>query len=227
MLTRHALVAFVVALAFLAAGCQPVILIAKPDRSPPSDPKVQFDPVSNVVVNFTSNFKPTEAWYVSLDSTNLSGFSPAPVPGGTSSVPITITTAGSHKVTAQGTCGTFCSYQSDEVSFTPPALMYNSISYVSVPQNVSRFTPSSVYVGVQNFRTVPLTVTIVETSFPNHVKLARVGGAFAAPGDPITVTIPASTTKADFVIQGDVVGTYVLKFTSPGTVQGGGSGNVM
>ena len=221
MLTRHASVALVVALALVAAGCQPVILIAKPDRNNP------LDPVSSVVVNFTTNFKPTEAWYVSLDSTNLSGFSPAPVPGGTSSVPITITTAGVHKVTAQGTCGTFCSYQSDEVSFTPPALMYNSISYVNGSQNVSKFSASNVFVGVQNFRSVPLTVTIVETTFPNHVKLAPPGGAFLPPGAPLTVTIPAATTKADFMIQGDVLGIYNLRFTSPGTVQGFGAGNVM
>jgi hypothetical protein len=222
MLTRHAPVALVAALALVAAGCQPVIQIVKPDRSTAA----QYDPVPTVMVNFTSNFKPTEAWNVSLDSGNITGFSPTPVPGGTSSANITITGSGSHTVTAQGTCGTFCSYPSDTVTFTPPALMYNSASYVNGSQNLKQFVAASVYVGVQNFRQVPLTVQIVETTLPHHVKLAPAGGAFLPPGATLTVTIPATTTKADFMIQADVLGTYNLKFTSPGSAQGFGAGNV-
>ena len=108
---------------------------------------------------------------------------------------------------------------------TAPALMYNSASYVNGSQNLKQFVPASVFVGVQNFRSVPLTVTIVETTSPPRVKLAPPGGAFLPPGAPLTLTVPAATTKADFVIQGDVLGTYNLRFTSPGTVQGFGAGD--
>ena len=40
------------------------------------------------------------------------------------------------------------------------------------------------------------------------------------------MTIPAASTKADFMIEGDVLGLYILSFTAPGVVPGGGSGNV-
>lgn len=207
-------------IAVLIAGCAPVILITTPDRNNPNEP------VNNVVVNFTSNFKPTEPWNVSLDGTNLAGLSPAPIPGGTSSVPITLTKANVYKVTASGTCGTFCAYPSDEVTFTPPALMYNSISYANGSQNLTKFVPASVFVGVQNFHSVPIIVTIVETTTPKHVKLAPLGGAFLSPGTPLTLTIGAASTKADFMIEGDVLGIYQLRFTSPGTVEGFGAGTV-
>lgn len=221
MHTRRASFPTVVVISFLVTACTPAIHILKPDRANP------FDPVTQAVVSFETKFNPGEAWYVDLDGTNLSGFSPAPAPGGTSSVPLLITSAGTHKITASATCGTFCVYNSDVVDFTPPALIYNSTSYARVDRNLKQFQPDSVYVGVQNFRSVPISVTIVETSSPKRVKLAAPGGAFQPPGSAITVTIPASTTKADFQIQGDVLGFYVLGFSAPGVSGGVGGGNVM
>jgi hypothetical protein len=223
MLTYRACTASAIAIVVtvLAAGCQPVILIAKPDRNNPGDP------VTSVVVNFTSNFKPAEPWYVDLDGTNLTGFSPAPVPGGTSSVPVTITTCPAHKVTAQGTCGTFCSYQSDTVSFTVPAFMYNSITCANGFQNLKVFQPANVFVGIQNYPSSPITITVQETTLPRHVKLATSTGPFQNPGNPITLTIGAPNTKADFRIEGDVLGNYALQFTSgPGTIAGVGGGTI-
>ncbi len=118
-------------------------------------------------------------------------------------------------------------YNADEVKFTPPALMYNSASYANGSQNLRQNVPVDVFVGVQNFRTVPINVTIVETTFPLHVRLAPAGSsAFLAPGAPLTVTIPASDTRANFRIEGFVLGTYNLRFTSPGTVQGFGAGSI-
>jgi hypothetical protein len=210
----------------LLAGCGPAILIVTPDRNHPNDPVPP-----RAVVNFTGNFKPAEPWYVDLDGTNLTGFAPAPTTGGTSSVPIFVTGAGPHTITAQGTCGTFCSYPSDSVTFTPPALTYNSTTYVRTDKNLKQFQSDTAYVGVQNFSSVPINVTIVETSFPRHVKLADGTGVFKLPGAAISVTIPASapgaTTKADFHIEGDVLGAYTLSFTAPGTVSGVGGGNVV
>ena len=220
MYTHRASFQVAVIAAILTTGCTPAILIVTPDRNNPNDP------VTQAVVTFTPNFKPAEAWYVDLDGTNLAGFSPAPATGGTSSVPLVITGAGSHTITAQGTCGTFCSYPSDSVTFTLPALIYNSTSYVRVDRDLKQFQPTPVFVGVQNFRSVPINVSIVETSSPKHVKLALPLGAFQPPGNAITVTIPAGTTKADFQIQGDVLGTYVLGFTAPGVVSGPGAGRV-
>lgn len=226
MYTRCASFPVAVVVALLTVGCAPVITIVTPDRNHP------YDPVPpQAVVTFTTNFKPAEAWYVDLDGTNLTGFSPAPTPGGTSSVPIVVAGVGPHKITAQGTCGTFCSYNSDSVSFTAPALTYNSTTYVRVDKNLKQFQPDTAYVGVQNYSSVPINVTIVETSSPKHVKLADASGIFKLPGAPITVTIPATapgaTTKADFHIVGDVVGTYVLGFTASGAVSGAGAGNVI
>jgi hypothetical protein len=215
-----------VAVTLLTAGCAPAIRIVTPDRNHP------YDPVPpKAVVNLTPNFKPAEPWYVDLDGTNLTGFSPAPTPGGTSSVPLSVTGAGPHTITAQGTCGTFCAYPSDSVTFTPPALTYNSTTYVRVDKNLKQFQADNAYVGIQNYSSVPINVTIVETSFPRHVKLADGSGIFKLPGQAITVPIlasaPGATTKADFHIEGDVPGPYTLSFTAPGTVSGIGAGNVV
>ena len=222
---RRASLPLAVAVSLMTAGCFPVIkIVAPPNNS--SDPAP-----STVVVNFTTDFKPAEPWYVDLDGTNITAFSPSPSPGGSSSAPISVSGVGPHKITAQGTCGTFCSYPSDSVTFTVPQLTYNSTTYVRVDKNLKQFQPDTAYVGVQNYSTVPITVTIVETSTPHHVKLAETPGAYKAPGAPITVKIPATapgaTTKVDFYLEGDVLGAYVLSFTAAGVVSGVGGGNVV
>jgi hypothetical protein len=209
-----------VAAGLLAGGCTPAIHIIKPDRNNP------FEPVTQAVVTFETKFNPGYGWSVDVDGANLTGFSPAPAPGGTSSVPLVIGAPAAHKITASASCGTFCVYNSDVVDFTPPALIYNSTSYVRVDLNLRQFQQASAYVGVQNFRTVPINVTIVETSFPKRVKLATPTGAFQPPGTPVTVTIPAANTKADFRLEGDVLGFYVLGFSAPGVSSGVGGGNV-
>jgi hypothetical protein len=92
---------------------------------------------------------------------------------------------------------------------------------------LKQFQPTSAFVGIQFFSSVPINVTAIETSSPKRVKLAGPGGVFQPPGGPITVTIPAGATKADFQIEGDVLGAYVLTFTAPGVVSGPGAGNVI
>lgn len=206
----------------LVAGCAPVILITDPDRNRPYDP---FD--GKVAVNYTANFKPTEPWHVDIDGSNLTSLTPAAMPGGNSSQGVSVA-PGSHTVTAQGTCGTFCAYQSDQVVFEPPALRYNSITYVNNPLNLTNHVPTTAYVGVRNFRSVPLTVTVQEINGPPfHLKLAPNGSsAFSSPGAPLTVTIPANDNVAKFAIEGDVLGFYQLRFTSPGCFEGIGTGKV-
>ena len=165
MLMCRALVAPAAAVAFLTAGCSSVIQIQNPVHTSGPPNLAYYDPVPNVVVYFVPpNFKPAEPWYVDLDGTNLTGLSPAAVPGGTSSQAIGFTSSGTHTVTAQGTCGTFCSYPSDQVTFQPPALVYNSITFYGSNRDLTNHVPTSVFVGVQNFRTVPLNVTIQEVS---------------------------------------------------------------
>ena len=164
MFKHRALFPAMIAAGLLAGGCTPAIHIIKPDRNNP------FEPVTQAVVTFETKFNPGYGWSVDVDGANLGGFSPAPAPGGTSSVPLVVGAPGAHKITASASCGTFCVYNSDVVDFTPPALIYNSTSYVRVDQNLKQFQPASAYVGVQNFRTVPINVTIVETSFPKRVQ---------------------------------------------------------
>jgi hypothetical protein len=209
---------FLVAVAILMTGCPPGIVIVKPDRNNP------YDPVTHAVVKYDPKFN---SGGVELDGAALGGFSPAPAAGGTSSTPLVITTTGGHQIESFSSCGGVCLLANDKVAFTPPALIYNSTSYTRVDKNLKQFQPATVFVGVQNFRSVPINVTIVETSSPKRVKLAPPGGTFQQPGSPITVTIPAASTKADFQIQGDVLGVYVLGFTAPGVVSGPGSGSVM
>jgi hypothetical protein len=117
-------------------------------------------------------------------------------------------------------------WDSEEVKFTPPHLVYNSTTSYSSNKDLQQFMPITVYVGVQNYRSVPIQVTIVETSPTKRVKLASSANAFESPGNPITVTIPADTTKAEFQIVGDSQGFYTLGFTAPGVVPGEGKGQV-
>jgi hypothetical protein len=220
MFTNRAWLKVAVIAVILTAGCTPAVHIVKPEASKP------YEPVPEVVVNFEAKFSPYWGWHIDLDGTNLTGFSPTPAPGGTSSRPIGIKDKGEHKITAYAVCGQFCVYNSEEVKFTPPFLVYNSTKNFSVKQDLAQFQPTTVYVGVQNYRSVPIQVTIVETSPTKRVKLASSPGAFQSPGDPITVTIPADNTKADFFIEGDVLGSYTLSFTAPGVVPGTGQGYV-
>ena len=178
------------------------------------------------MATFETKFNPSYPWHIELDGTDIPGFSPAPTPGGSSTAPLVITTDGGHTIKASATCGTFCAYTAEEVTFTPPSLRYNTTGYGSVALNLKQFSAASAYVGVQNYRSVPIAVTVVETSMPRRVKLATPGGAFQPPGSPIVVTIPAASTKADFMIEGDVLGLYLLSFSAPGVVSGGGSGSV-
>ncbi len=210
----------IVGIALLSSACTSPIHIIKPDAKNP------YDPVTQAVVTFDTKFNPAEPWHVDLDGTDLTGFSPAPAPGGSSTVPLSFAKGGGHTIKAAATCGTFCAYNAEEVKFTVPQLVYNSTTYASTARDLKQFSAASVYVGVQNFRSVPITVTIMETSTPSRVKLAVPGGPFQPPGSAITVTIPATTTKADFQVQGDVLGTYILGFSAPGVAAGTGSGKV-
>lgn len=87
------------------------------------------------------------------------------------------------------------------------------VSYVKGSQNLMKFQPVNVFVGMQDFCLIPIGVTIVVAT-PKHVKLPPVAGPFSAPGALLNLTIGAATTKADFMIQGDILGIYQPRFTS-------------
>jgi hypothetical protein len=209
--------------AVLAAGCTPAVHIIKPD------PKKPHEPVPEVVVSFEPKFSAYWGWNIKLDGMELkeSEFAPAAAPGGTSSRPLKLEVPGEHNLAAYAVCGQFCVWGSEEVKFTPPHLVYNSTTNYSVNKSLKQFEHVFVYVGVQNYRSVPIQVTIVETSPTKRVRLASSPNAFESPGKPITVTIPADTTKAEFYITGDSQGKYTLGFSAPGVITGEGGGQVM
>jgi hypothetical protein len=214
------------AAAALLFGCASPINIIKPDTNP------NADPVPQVVVSFLSNFNPSLPWHVALDGTDLSGFSPAPAPGVTSVVPVTWAAGSglkSHQVTASATCGTFCVYNSAVVNFTPPHLFFNGThSTPSGSGNLKQFQPVAKFVAVQSSRSVAIPVTVVEVSPVKKVRIAstQAGLAGATPGAPLSLTIPANMTKADFWVVGDGLGLYQLQFTAAGVVPGGGGGTI-
>jgi hypothetical protein len=84
------------------------------------------------------------------------------------------------------------------------------------------------FVAVQFSRSVPIAVTIVETTPSKKVRIAATEAqlASAVPGNPLTVTIPFNDTKADFWIGASSTGLYTLRFSAPRVVPGGGSGNI-
>ena len=210
----------VVAAAVLLGGCAPVIHIVKPEAANP------YDPVPQLVVNFTSSFNPGYPWYVDMDGTNITGFTPAPAPGVTSTAPLAFPVYSSHTIHAQGTCGTFCSYPSESVTFRPPELFYNSTTG-STTTALKQTVESTEYIGIGDYSSVPVTIDVVETTVPKRVRLANVGGPLQPPGGKITLTIAPGDTKTNFQIRGDVLGGYTLRFTTPGTPGGGGNGTVI
>jgi hypothetical protein len=240
MMHRSWVLAAIPAIA-LMAGCSSPIHIVSPTNQ-------TTDPVTQVVASFNSTFVPTNAWSIDLEKgcaaawctgpksltlvTNLSaGFSPPPNASVTSTAALDVsglTRQQTYTIQAAATCGFFCVYNPENVSFTPEALSYNSISFTSVVTNLSASatSPTSVYVGVQNYRSVPITVTIVETTEPHRVRLGVSPGNMQNPGIPVTVTIPANDTKAPFYIEGNVLGLYTLQFTAPGVITGNGGGTV-
>jgi hypothetical protein len=208
-------------------GCASPIHVVKPDASP-----TDHEPVPQVVVQFSSSFNPAEAWGVYLDGNPLLGFSPAPAPGVTSSVPIGFAQASSpqtHEVSTNATCGTFCSYNSESVKFLPPTLIYDATDLTPAGAgNLKQFVDTHEFVAGQFSRSVPITVTVIETTPSKKVLIAATAAqlASAVPGNPLTVTIPFNDTKADFWIRGNSTGLYTLRFSAPGVVPDGGSGNV-
>ena len=204
----------------LTAGCASPIHIVTPGAG------MSLDPVPQVVVQFTNNFNPAEAWGIDLDGAAITGFSPAPAPLGTSTAPLVYSlTPWQHTIKTNATCGAFCVYNSEEVKFTPPKLFYNGTNVASA-RDLKQFQATAVFVGVQFDRSVPINVTVVETSSPKRVKLGLSASSFLPAGTPLNVTIPATSTKGDFFIMGDSLGLYTLEFTAAGVTPGGGSGTV-
>ena len=224
MVAHRFLVTCVVAVAVLATGCTSVIHIVTPGTG------LSKEPVSQVQASFTVDFKPAEAWSITLDGVAITGFSPTPAPGVTSTAPLVLassTPIAQHTIDTNATCGFFCVYPSDPpVKFTPPQLLYNTTLPPLSLINLKQFSAQLVFVGVQFDRSVPITVTITETSSLQIVKLGLSPATLQPVGTPLTVTIPATSTKADFYIESDSIGKYTLSFTATGVTPGGGAGTV-
>jgi hypothetical protein len=205
-------------------GCTSPVHIASPT------PGIKNDPVPQLQVSFLSNFNPSEPWHVSLDGVFVTGFTPAPAPGVTSTVPLVyqpIPSSGSaHTLTTDATCGTFCVYNAETVAFNPPLLIYNGTNVPSSPPT-KQFTTVGTFIGVQNAPTVPITVTIVETTTPfPKLQLGLTPGSLKAPGTTLFVTIPAGSTQGTFFVNGQGLGNYQLQMTAAGATPGFGGGTV-
>jgi|GEM_PF-1132261 len=217
------------------AACSPVINIKPPIQGD------NAEPVSSITAFFTADFKPTEPWGIYLDGVNVTGFSPAPAPGVTSTAPISLNKLpsspgyfASYQITTNATCGTFCAYPSQTVDFTPPQLRYNATNGAPDSNgNVAQFSTTSVYVGVQYVRSVPIIVKVEEVLIPPFtgtlpiISIGATSASLQSPGTPIFVTIPAGDTRGQFFIKSATQGGYVLRFTAVGASPNQGSGKVV
>lgn len=222
---RIASVALAAAVA-LAAGCAspPVHIVTPPVAG-------ATDPVPRVVVRFDTTFNPANSWSIFLDGQIVTGFTPAAKPGGTSSAPLIYGFgpdtfhANNHELRTSASCGGFCTYATESVVFVPPQLLFNG-TVERKDLTVTQFNDALASVDVQFSRSVPIVVRVEELSSPPSLKMRAPGGAFVAPGAPLFLTIPASDTKADFVINAQSGGPYVLEFTGAGVGTGRGTGLV-
>src|SRR6476661_3932748 len=142
------------AIAAVLCGCAPVIHIVKPETANPYDPEPQ------VVVSFTSNFNPSNPWYVDMDGVNITGLTPTPAPGVTSTAPLGFPSFSSHTIHAQGTCGTFCAYPTETVTFTPPVIYFNGTN-ANGSGHLNQTVLTTEFVGITNYSSVPVTISIV------------------------------------------------------------------
>jgi len=219
----------------LFAACSPVINVTTPTQG------VNAEPVSIIRANFTADFKPTEPWGIYLDGVKVTGFSPTPAPGVTSTAPIFLNktpTGGAYfagyQITTDATCGTFCVYPSQTVDFVPPQLRYNATNGAATATgDIAQFSVASVYVGVQHVRSVPIVVKVEEVLSPPFtstlpiVSIGATGGSLQPPGTPALVTIPANDTRGQFFIKSATQGNYILRFTALGASPSQSSGKVM
>ena len=193
------------------------------------------NPVPQVTVFFDSQFSTiranpsTQSWHVDLDGTDVTGFSPAPAAGVTSTAPLVFNGGmfGHHTLKAMSTCGTFCVYPTEQIDLTIPRLVFNG-TITPVTPTGKQFVTEHVIVGVQNAPGVSIAVTVFETTSPfAKVQFGLSPGSLIAPGRPLNVTIPSGSTKGDFFMQGQSLGLYKLSLTAPGTEPGVFGGNII
>ena len=220
---------------FLTASCSSVIHIVSPVAGD------NAEPITSITANFTVDFKPTEPWGIYLDGVLVSGFSPTPAPGVTSTAPIPLNKApaspgyfSQYTITTNATCGTFCAYPSETVAFNPPQLRYNATNGAPTSNGtITQFSPTVVYVGVQYVRSVPIVVKVEETLNPPYtatipiLSMGTSGASLQPPGVPIFVTIPAGDTRGQFFIKSSTLGNYMLKFTAAGASPDQGNGKIV
>jgi len=229
---------FILSIFSLLFGCQSPINILYPPAGTISEP------VTHVTVHFTDKFMPAEGWGVYLDSNKISGFSPTPAPGVTSTAPIEVGygykigpnqgDVAIHDVTTNATCGFFCVYGSEKNSFFPPALIQGSKKW-TMGLNVVEFVPTVETVFIQNAAPVPIQVTVTDETKPAPVlRLGKTAATIQSLGIPIVVTIPQGGVSVSFYVQSagsaqppNLNHQYDLRFRASGVTPGYGTGNVV
>lgn len=241
MFARSIIIASGLVCVVLVSGCATPIHILSPANGP------SVDPVPQAVIKFDSKFDPGGfGWDVFLDGVALNhgAFLPTPAPNVTSTVPLPYPLkdfgvqggyavwVADHKIETLATCGFFCAWKSESRTFTPPQLLYNGTVKPDLVI-LTQFATTPVYVGVQDpSLSKDLMVTIKEIHNPQDpnsplvVQLGTSPASLLPAGNPITVTIPAGSTKADFYIRGESLAYYFLELSGPGATPSYGKGKI-
>lgn len=208
----------------LLAGCVSPIHIIRPISG------ANVDPVTKVQAHFDGNFVPSQPWGVFLNGAPISGFVPPPVPNVTSEAPLLLNLNSiGGTITTHSTCVGTCGYPDETVNFTIPHFEYND-NFTSPARDITRFSPTNVFVAVQFPPNVSIAVTISEDSGgdPKKLRFGNSIGSLQGVGVPLAVTIPGGiSSKVDFAIEcvGGGPSTYVIRFTAPGGGVGNGAGS--
>jgi hypothetical protein len=204
----------------------------------------QSDPVTHVTVQFKGNFHTAATWSVNLNNgAAVSGFSPIPADGVTSTAPIDVThgfkeagTCDAHHdvLSTSATCGFFCVLPGETVDFMPPQLQDSPTkSLCETGGNVVEFATTAKAVYVVKAPSVPIHVTITDIS-KSHVyfQLGSSPANLLPPGAPLTVTIPAGGLSAPYFVKSVVAAApypaeFSLQFTAPGCSTGETNGVIV
>ncbi len=209
-------------------GCSAAVRIVDP--APP--PARAADPVTSYQVHFGPNYR--GGFRASLDGQDITtAFSPSPAPDSTSRAGQGAFSAGSgvygrfgtphwsHELFVAAECQWYCADTTTAVDFTPPNIRFSA--------NAIPLRPGStitLWVEVDQPPSRPLTIEI-SASADGSGYAGVVALDHQPPGTPISVTIPAGGTSADFSLTaGRRRGRFLVTAAAPGCQSNGIYGSV-
>jgi hypothetical protein len=175
------------------------------------------------------SFNPSNSLSVTYNGQDItSALSPAPAPGGTSTVglppppsPKYYTTA-TQTLQANATCGFFCVYPTKTVTFTPPGIAIGGQgpNFPNIPLSASLTTPSIAFVLTAINVSAPVTLTA------NSSSVQFMSSPQGPASSSLTLTVNGEGTFYLKGVRGSPGQTFTVTAVSPGLLRGSQTGTI-